>query len=964
MNNTTPGEAGATPLVSLCLIVGNVAEYIERCLTSFAPIADEIILVRAIGSQEPDDTFDIARATCSRLNVPLVCRNYFNTPDHAHWPHVDNFAAARQLSFDLASGTYRFWCDTDDVLACDPALIREHARNGAASGTPVFIFPYDIFGRGVTVPRERMIRHDAKGKWTFAVHECFSFDSPVTGIADERVIVQHLPHTSKTGSTERNLRILQAVPDSELTPGMLYHLHCEQRSAGRNNDAIESAKKALTHRDLGRPERYELLLNLASMCADLRIGVQYLQQAYATDPNRREALGLLACTAIDSGRPVDALAYARQMIATLRPADWNWNDRGHAYGWIGNDIYQQALRANDQHEEAEKVRLHCLENAGGPRISLLHASRGRAQKASAARKAWFDLAEHPDRIEHIFAIDEDDDASIPLRRFHHVMNPAGGGCVQAWNAAAAISTGDILIQMSDDFMPPAKWDTEIIKRLGDLRFPKVLQVSDGFRTDGLLCIAILTRARYLDQRYLFHPDFKSVYSDNWFTHTAIRDRILIDARDLVFQHLHPLTGKGEWDQTYAESNSDARYAEGAAIFERLKRTVEVWQDIEGWFDYADLYQWIAQSCSDGDIIVEVGCWKGRSVNYLASACKALGKRPRILVVDTFKGEENQPDHAGCGYFREEFERNLKACGNDDMVHIWEGDSAGAAAFFHDNEVFALFLDAAHDYDSVHLDLTAWLPKVRPDGILAGHDYHHQPLKRAVDELVPAACRASATSWIDTSRRCDLNEAHPSVPASNGSRPAAPILSILIPGIPSRIYDTQDLMQEIFYQIEALKVHGQVEVLSFIDNHQRSVGAKRQALQDIARGQYIAFCDDDDVITERYIERILNAAAEGQDVITFHQRAHYNEQECEIIFDAACTGPDAWNPGGTARRRPWHVCAWRRELIQHCRFGDCNYGEDRIWVDQAVPLIKTSHHIPEVLHIYRHNSQTTAAPPPQ
>jgi glycosyltransferase involved in cell wall biosynthesis len=30
-----------------------------------------------------------------------------------------------------------------------------------------------------------------------------------------------------------------------------------------------------------------------------------------------------------------------------------------------------------------------------------------------------------------------------------------------------------------------------------------------------------------------------------------------------------------------------------------------------------------------------------------------------------------------------------------------------------------------------------------------------------------------------------------------------------------------------------------------DNRARSIGAKRQALADIARGKYIAFCDDDD-----------------------------------------------------------------------------------------------------------------------
>ncbi len=38
------------------------------------------------------------------------------------------------------------------------------------------------------------------------------------------------------------------------------------------------------------------------------------------------------------------------------------------------------------------------------------------------------------------------------------------------------------------------------------------------------------------------------------------------------------------------------------------------------------------------------------------------------------------------------------------------------------EVDLVFLDAAHDYESVMDDITAFWPKVRPGGILSGHDW--------------------------------------------------------------------------------------------------------------------------------------------------------------------------------------------------------------------------------------------------
>lgn len=205
--------------------------------------------------------------------------------------------------------------------------------------------------------------------------------------------------------------------------------------------------------------------------------------------------------------------------------------------------------------------------------------------AAQARKYWFDTSVDPANIEHIFAIDEDDAESINcLSTFRHVRVPAGGGCVAAWNAAATASRGAVLVQLSDDWLPPIGWDAEIIKRLSPLDRPGVLEISDGHREDGLLCMAILTRARWLQQRetvgvggstkhlpaYLFHPDFKSVYSDNYFTWAARKDGVIIPARDLVIEHKHPVFDKSiPVDKTYAESNAPQRYEDGKRVFARL-----------------------------------------------------------------------------------------------------------------------------------------------------------------------------------------------------------------------------------------------------------------------------------------------------------------------------------------------------------------------------------------------------------
>ena len=186
------------------------------------------------------------------------------------------------------------------------------------------------------------------------------------------------------------------------------------------------------------------------------------------------------------------------------------------------------------------------------------------------------------------------------------------------------------------------------------------------------------------------------------------------------------------------------------------------------------------------------------------------------------------------------------------------------------------------------------------------------------------------------------------------------LSILTPTIPGREAKLQLLQDKI--QLQAAAHPGQVEHLVFCDNRTRSIGAKRQALLDISRGEYFAFVDDDDDITADYISSILKASISGADVITFLQAATYNDQISTVEFRLR-QGDHAFLNGGVTKRDAWHVCAWRRSRVIGCEFGETNYGEDLIWSKQARLRAETTIHIPRVLHVYQHSAETTAAPEP-
>ena len=51
-----------------------------------------------------------------------------------------------------------------------------------------------------------------------------------------------------------------------------------------------------------------------------------------------------------------------------------------------------------------------------------------------------------------------------------------------------------------------------------------------------------------------------------------------------------------------------------------------------------------------------------------------------------------------------------------------GTSQGAAEVFHDDQIDFAYIDGDHRYSHVLWDLKHWWPKIKPGGILAGHDW--------------------------------------------------------------------------------------------------------------------------------------------------------------------------------------------------------------------------------------------------
>ncbi|MEX0747327.1 MAG: glycosyltransferase family 2 protein [Rhodothermales bacterium] len=91
-------KRGDNARLSLCMIVKNEAETLEKCLRTARPHVDEIVIV---DTGSTDGSLEIAR-------------RYADVVDEITWP--DSFSIARNHSFDLADGDFILVLDGDEYI--------------------------------------------------------------------------------------------------------------------------------------------------------------------------------------------------------------------------------------------------------------------------------------------------------------------------------------------------------------------------------------------------------------------------------------------------------------------------------------------------------------------------------------------------------------------------------------------------------------------------------------------------------------------------------------------------------------------------------------------------------------------------------------------------------------------------------------------------------------------------------
>lgn len=82
----------------------------------------------------------------------------------------------------------------------------------------------------------------------------------------------------------------------------------------------------------------------------------------------------------------------------------------------------------------------------------------------------------------------------------------------------------------------------------------------------------------------------------------------------------------------------------------------------------------------------------------------------------------------------------------DRVDIMRMDTHSAARFVPDASLDFVFIDADHTYEGCKRDIEDWACKIRPGGILSGHDINWPTVRQAVEERFPQFLIFSDNVW--------------------------------------------------------------------------------------------------------------------------------------------------------------------------------------------------------------------------
>lgn len=195
-------------------------------------------------------------------------------------------------------------------------------------------------------------------------------------------------------------------------------------------------------------------------------------------------------------------------------------------------------------------------------------------------------------------------------------------------------------------------------------------------------------------------------------------------------------------------------------------------------------------------------------------------------------------------------------------------------------------------------------------------------------------------------------------AMRGVRAMDPKLTIMILTQPSRAGFLQRLLKCLKPQVAN---YPDVAIDIRIFDQNLSLGQNREAMRRAARGTYIVFIDDDDLVADDYVAK-LYPLLDGVDQIGYQVQCYIDGVPLVPTYHSLRYG--CWNSDKDGHYRDIsHINPMRRELALRVAM-EGGASEDSRWSDRmrALGVVKTEHYVDQVMYLYYFRSQKTDSLP--
>ncbi|MGN1223093.1 MAG: glycosyltransferase [Christensenellales bacterium] len=234
--------------LSLCMIVKNEEDVLDRCLNSCYKLFDEIIIVD----------------TGSKDKTKEIAKRYTNKIYDFKW--CDDFSKARNFSIRKCTCEYFMWLDADDVITAKNLKALLNLKNQITNEDIIYL-KYDIDFNENNKPtfsffRERIIKNNGKFLFNDAIHEAITPSENICFV--DNISIEH--RKIKKTPKGRNLKIYNQMIKNkkDFTPRMQFYYSRELMYNNKIDLAIVNFNKFLKNKNAFIENKIEACLNLSN----------------------------------------------------------------------------------------------------------------------------------------------------------------------------------------------------------------------------------------------------------------------------------------------------------------------------------------------------------------------------------------------------------------------------------------------------------------------------------------------------------------------------------------------------------------------------------------------------------------------------------------------------------------------------------------------------------------------------